>query len=60
MHGQQRTNLKLALAWRLKQALRTMLDSGTDLTQAAALLDTWLSWARRCSLTPFKRLAATL
>lgn len=60
MHWLQRTNLQTARAWRLKQALRAVFAKGADLTHAAALLDAWISWASRCRLTPFKRLAATI
>lgn len=60
MHWLQRTNLQTARAWRLKQALRDVFARGSTIEQAEALLDGWISWARRCRLTPFKRLAATL
>jgi transposase len=60
MHWLQRTNLKTARAWRLKQALREVFAKGSGVTQATALLDAWISWAWRCRLAPFKRLAATL
>lgn len=60
MHWLQRTNLKTARAWRLKQALRDVFAKGIGVTQATALLTAWISWARRCRLAPFKRLAATL
>ncbi len=60
MHWLQRTNLKTARAWRLKQALRAVFAGGAGIMQATVRLDAWLSWARRCRLAPFKRLAATL
>lgn len=60
MHWLQRTNLQTARAWRLKQALRQVFACGSNLAQATPLLDGWISWARRCRLTPFKRLATTL
>lgn len=60
MHWLQRSNLQTARAWRLKQALREVFSRATDTAQAMALLAAWLSWARRCRLTPFKRLAATV
>lgn len=60
MHWLQRSGLKTARAWRLKQALRDLYQLGLNAAQAAAHLDRWLSWARRCRLPAFKRLAATL
>lgn len=60
MHWLQRSNLQTARAWRLKQALREVFSRSADATQAKALLDAWISWARRCRLAPFKRLAATM
>ena len=60
MHWLQRSNLKTARAWRLKQALRVVFAKGSDLTRATALLDAWIGCARRCRLTPFKRLAVTI
>ncbi|WP_237711922.1 transposase, partial [Rhodanobacter sp. 115] len=58
MHWLQRSNLQTARAWRLKQALRAVFAKGGHLAQATILLDGWIHWARRCRLTPFKRLAA--
>lgn len=59
----QRSNLKSARAWRLKQALREVyaaaLASNSE-AQARAALGRWISWARRCRLEPFKHLAKTL
>ena len=60
MHWLQRTNLQTARAWRLKQALREVFAHGGTIEQAEALLDGWISWARRCRLAPFKRLATTI
>jgi len=63
MHGLQRSNLKSARAWRLKQSLRQVYAEAAASNcaeQAAAALRAWLSWARRCRLEPFKRLAKTL
>lgn len=63
MHWLQCSNLKSARAWRLKQALREVyaeaLTANSE-AQASAALRSWLSWARRCRLEPFKRLAKTL
>lgn len=60
MHWLQRSGLKTARAWRLKQRLREVFAQCTDITGASALLTRWISWATRCRLSPFKRLAATL
>lgn len=60
MHWLQRSNLQTARAWRLKQALREVFSRATDVEHARTLLAAWLSWARRCRLVPFKRLAATV
>jgi len=60
MHWLQRSNLKTARAWRLKQALREVFATGKNIGHAQTLLVRWLSWARRCRLAPFKRLATTL
>jgi transposase len=63
MHWLQRSNLKSARAWRLKQALREVYAGAVGSNseeQAGAALRSWLSWARRCRLEPFKRLAKTL
>jgi transposase len=63
MHWLQRSALKSARAWRLKMALREVYAAArahNSVGQAAADLRAWLSWARRCRLEPFKKLATTL
>ena len=63
MHWLQRSTLKSARAWRLKMALREVYArarSHNSIEQASTDLDAWLSWARRCRLAPFKKLATTL
>ena len=63
MHWLQRSNLKSARAWRLKQALRLVYrEAGASNSEEIAhgALTKWMSWARRSRLEPFKRLAATL
>ncbi|MCC7101243.1 MAG: ISL3 family transposase [Rubrivivax sp.] len=63
MHWLQRAKLKTARAWRLKMALREVFANARRhnlAEQASAELKSWLSWARRSRLAPFKRLAATL
>ena len=63
MHWLQHSNLKSARAWRLKQALREVYAQGVGANCAQAAggaLRAWISWAKRCRLEPFKRLAQTL
>ncbi len=63
MHWLQHSTLKSARAWRLKMALRTVYANATqhnDEDLARAELSSWLSWATRCRLEPFKKLALTL
>ncbi len=60
MHALQRSNLKTARAWRIKQALRTIYATATTPDEAKLLLKRWLSWASRCRLEPFKRLGRTV
>ncbi len=63
MHWLQHSTLKAARAWRLKMALREVYASAiqhNDMQQAQADLKTWLSWARRSRLEPFKKLARSL
>lgn len=63
MHWLQHSALKSARAWRLKMALRDVYAqarSHNSQAQAAIDLGAWLSWARRCRLEPFKKLASTL
>lgn len=63
MHWLQRSNLKSARAWRLKQALREVYRGAVAANCAVKAkhdLLGWISWARRCRLEPFKRLATTI
>ena len=59
-HTLSRTQLKTARAWRLKNALRELYAQAPPREIAEAELKRWYSWARRCRLEPFKRLALTL
>ncbi len=60
MHWLQRSGLKTARAWRLKEALCRIYQQCTDPAEAERLLRRWISWARRSRLTPFKVLSATV
>ena len=63
MHWLQRSTLKSARAWRLRMALREVYARARQhnvAEQAGADLAAWTSWARRCRLEPFKKLAATI
>ncbi|WP_229521913.1 ISL3 family transposase [Massilia antarctica] len=63
MYLLQRSRLKTARAWRLKEALRdayrqAVTANNAEVAQSA--LESWMSWARRSRLEPFKKLALTL
>ena len=63
MHWLQHSTLKSALAWRLKMALQQVYAGArthNDPEKAGDDLRAWLSWARRCRLEPFKKLATTI
>ena len=63
MHWLQHSTLKSARAWRLKMALREVYAKAAqdnDGAQATTNLLGWISWAARCRLEPFKKLAKTL
>jgi transposase len=63
MHWLQRSALKSARAWRLRMALREVYVRArqhNSSEHAAQDLRAWTSWARRCRLEPFKKLAATI
>ncbi len=60
MHWLQRSGLKTARAWRLKERLREILRRGREGAFPLEALRSWVSWARRCRLGPFKRLGATV
>ncbi len=60
MHWLQRSGLKTARGWRIKERLRDLFATCDDAENARALLMRWISWARRCQLSPFKRLGATI
>lgn len=60
MHWLQHSGLQTARAWRLKERLRDIFATYRRAHSAGPALKAWISWARRCRLTPFKRLGATL
>jgi transposase len=60
MHWLQRSNLKTARAWRIKEALRAIYATAKTPDEAKPLFKRWLSWASRCRLEPFKRLGRTI
>jgi transposase len=60
MHWLQRSGLKTARAWRIKeryQEIHQQCPAGED---AEPLFRSWIAWARRSRLEPFKRLGKTL
>ena len=59
MHWRQRSRLKTARAWRLKEGLREVFAGCSDAVSTDTLLTRWISWATHCRLAPFKRLGAT-
>ena len=63
MHWLTHSALKSARAWRLRMALREVYAHArqhNNTEQAAQELRAWTSWARRCRLEPFKKLASTI
>jgi transposase len=52
-----KTHPTLHRAWALKEGLRTVFAiAKTSPTAAVTALDRWISWARRCRITPFVEL----
>lgn len=60
MHWLNHSNLQTARAWRLKEALRSVISEAGAGADPEPLFKRWISWARRCRLPPFKRLGATI
>jgi transposase len=63
MYALQHSNLQSARAWRVKVALREVYEAAAQSHSAEVArtgLQRWISWAKRCRLEPFKRLAKTL
>ena len=53
-----KTNPRLYRAYLLKEGLRTVFK--LPLEEASVALEKWLSWARRCRIPSFVKLAATI
>lgn len=47
-------------AYQLKEALRAVFAGDLHVDQAGELIDRWCSWAQRCRLDPFVKLARTI
>jgi transposase len=54
----QKTNARLYRAYLLKEQLRQIYRLPAE--EAVKLLDEWITWARRCRLAPFVKLARTI
>ncbi|MFT4246682.1 MAG: ISL3 family transposase [Pseudomonas sp.] len=59
MHWLQRSTLKTARAWRLKETLQSIYEVRPPAEEAERLFLRWISWARRSRLPAFKQLAAS-
>ena len=60
MHWLQRSGLKTARAWRMKLRFKEIHQLCRNGTDPEPLYRSWISWARRSRLEPFKRLGNTL
>ncbi len=60
MHWLQRSGLKTARAWRMKERYKEIHQRYRTGEDPEPLLRSWISWARRSRLEPFKRLGNTL
>lgn len=56
----RRTGGEMWRAYRLKEALRAVFSHDVTPDEAAELLGRWCSWAQRCRLAPFVKLARTI
>ncbi len=59
MEWLRKSGLETARAWRLKERLRDIVRLARAEHPAEPLFKKWISWARRCRLGPFKKVAAT-
>jgi transposase len=60
MHWLQRSGLKTARAWRMKERYKEMHQRCRAGEDPEPLFRSWIAWARRSRLEPFKRLGKTL
>ena len=60
MHWLQRSGLKTARAWRMQQRLKEIHQLCRNGANPEPLYRSWIAWARRSRLEPFKRLGKTL
>lgn len=60
MHWLQRSGLKTARAWRMKERFKDIHRRASQGEAAEPLYRRWISWARRSRLEPFKQLGKTL
>lgn len=60
MHWLQRSGLKTARAWRMKERYKEIHQRCRAGEDPEPLFRSWISWARRSRLEPFKRLGKTL
>jgi len=59
-HELSRMHLKTGRAFRMKEALRDIFTMANTRSAAEEQLTSWVQWARRSRLAPFKKLALTL
>lgn len=60
MYWLQRSGLKTARAWRMKERFKDIHRRASQGEAAEPLYRAWISWARRSRLEPFKKLGQTL
>lgn len=60
MHWLQRSGLKTARAWRMKERFKDIHRRASQGEAAEPLYRRWIAWARRSRLAPFKKLGKTL
>lgn len=60
MHWLQRSGLKTARAWRMKERFKEIHRRASAGEPPEPLYRAWISWARRSRLEPFKKLGKTL
>jgi transposase len=60
MHWLQRSGLKTARAWRMKERFKEIHQRCRQGEPVEPLYRAWISWAKRSRLEPFKKLANTI